>query len=319
LQRETFEYYWSEVNRIRHTCEAPPKEALGFASLVTRLHRHGFGATIRIAIAAIVAAPTLVLAQGVPPLIWATSAYQYDTGAAPSVAMAGGVIVEVHQIDAGAGPLHSHTGKIQLDGTVTWNTKSVKYGDGSLPSVAVSGDTVIAVHQGDTGHIGNLYYQTGTIQPDGSVTWVAKALLYDHGYAPAVAVDGSTIIEVYQATTGTGQLYFHTAEIQTDGTVVWDPSAYPYDNGITPSVGVAGSTILEVHNDGTGFFYYHSGEIQADGTVLWAASPVEYDSGVQPSVAVSGPAIVEVHQAGIGVGPLYYHTGAVRRYRAICD
>jgi signal transduction histidine kinase len=38
LQRETFEYYWSEVNRSRHTREAPPEDALEFASLVTRLH-----------------------------------------------------------------------------------------------------------------------------------------------------------------------------------------------------------------------------------------------------------------------------------------
>jgi signal transduction histidine kinase len=38
LQRETFEYYWSEANRIRHTSDAPPKDALEFAALVSRLH-----------------------------------------------------------------------------------------------------------------------------------------------------------------------------------------------------------------------------------------------------------------------------------------
>ena len=38
LQRETFEYYWSEVNRIRHTADDPPKDSLEFSSLVSRLH-----------------------------------------------------------------------------------------------------------------------------------------------------------------------------------------------------------------------------------------------------------------------------------------
>ena len=38
LQRETFEYYWSEVNGILHTRDAPPKDALEFSALVSRLH-----------------------------------------------------------------------------------------------------------------------------------------------------------------------------------------------------------------------------------------------------------------------------------------
>jgi len=38
LQRETFDYYWSEVNRIRHTAEAPPRDSLEFSALVSRLY-----------------------------------------------------------------------------------------------------------------------------------------------------------------------------------------------------------------------------------------------------------------------------------------
>jgi len=37
LHRETFEYYWSEVNRIRHAADDPPKDAMEFSSLVSRL------------------------------------------------------------------------------------------------------------------------------------------------------------------------------------------------------------------------------------------------------------------------------------------
>jgi signal transduction histidine kinase len=38
LHRATFEYYWAEVNRLRHTTDGPPQDALDFSSLVSRLY-----------------------------------------------------------------------------------------------------------------------------------------------------------------------------------------------------------------------------------------------------------------------------------------
>ncbi len=38
VRRETFEYYWAEVNRLRHTTEDPPKESMEFTARVSRLH-----------------------------------------------------------------------------------------------------------------------------------------------------------------------------------------------------------------------------------------------------------------------------------------
>ena len=40
LHRETFDYYWSEVNRIRHTADVPPTDAMEFSALVSRLYEH---------------------------------------------------------------------------------------------------------------------------------------------------------------------------------------------------------------------------------------------------------------------------------------
>ncbi|SPF52995.1 putative Histidine kinase [Candidatus Sulfopaludibacter sp. SbA4] len=37
LHRETFEYYWSEANRLQHRADDPPKDSLEFSSLVARL------------------------------------------------------------------------------------------------------------------------------------------------------------------------------------------------------------------------------------------------------------------------------------------
>lgn len=37
LHRETFEYYWAEVNRLRHTADDPPRDSLEFSALVSRI------------------------------------------------------------------------------------------------------------------------------------------------------------------------------------------------------------------------------------------------------------------------------------------
>jgi hypothetical protein len=275
--------------------------------------RRALSATIRLAIAAISAAPVLVLAQGQPPFVWAPKSYQYDTGLAPAVAVAGSVIVEVHQAGTGVdGLLYYHTGKIQQDGTVAWASSSFQYDSGSLPSVAVIGTNVIEVHQSEGS---DLFCHQGKLQPDGTIKWRPGAFNYDLGAAPSVAVAGSTIVEIHQVYQGSGPLYYHTAELETNGDITWAPNSFSYGTaGMHPSVAVAGSTMLGVYRDGTGIglFYYGAGEIQANGTVQMAPNLYPYDMGYQPSVAVSGPTIVEVHQGGTGVGPLYYHTGGLQ-------
>jgi signal transduction histidine kinase len=37
LQRGTFDYYWGEMNRLRHSADVPPKESIEFSALVSRL------------------------------------------------------------------------------------------------------------------------------------------------------------------------------------------------------------------------------------------------------------------------------------------
>src|SRR5215471_16838987 len=51
-----------------------------------------------LAIAAIAVNPASALAQGIPATVWnPAGAFQYDDGKAPSVAVSGNVIVEVHE------------------------------------------------------------------------------------------------------------------------------------------------------------------------------------------------------------------------------
>ena len=132
-------------------------------------------------------APANAPAQGIPPTVWKPTSFQYDTGLAPSVAVSGVVVVEVHQAGTGLGPLWYHTGKIQENGTVAWAAAGFQYDNGINPSVAISGDTVIEVHQAGTG-VGPLFYHTGKINASGTVTWASNSFQYDTGAVPSVAV-----------------------------------------------------------------------------------------------------------------------------------
>ena len=93
----------SGVNRSRH----PLSFALGLAAGIIAL------------------APANAPAQGIPPTVWKPTPFQYDTGVAPSVAVSGVVLVEVHQAGTGLGPLWYHTGKIQENGTVAYGPQRV--------------------------------------------------------------------------------------------------------------------------------------------------------------------------------------------------
>jgi hypothetical protein len=90
--------------------------------------------------AAIAAAltPATGLAQGIPATVWnPAGSFGYDNGLAPSVAVSGIVIVEVHE--GNPGTLWYHTGKIQENGTVSWASSAFSYDNGYQSSVALSG------------------------------------------------------------------------------------------------------------------------------------------------------------------------------------
>jgi hypothetical protein len=268
--------------------------------------------------------PTLVLAQGQPPFVWAVTSFQYDTGAQSSVAASGRNIVEVHQSVAPGqvGALWSHKGQVQSIGTVKWASAStdLQYDIGALPSVAMSGTVVIEVHQAQAAeNVGPLWYRTGKVSPTGTVTWATNSFQYDNGAYPSVAVSGTTVIEVHQSNgTTSGPLWYRMGQIQANGSVKWAANAHQYDGGAQPSVALDGSTVIEVHqaNDPgvEGPLWFRTGEIQPDGTITWAALSHQYDVGALPSIAMSGPTFLEVHQADAGgvVGPLWHHTGSIQ-------
>ncbi len=197
---------------------------------------------------------------------WAVNSFQYDSGAYPSVAVSGTTVIEVHQANGtSTGPLWYRMGQVQANGSVKWAANSFQYDSGSQPSVALDGSTVIEVHQAnDPGVVGPLWYRTGEIQPDGTITWASLSHQYDTGALPSIALSGPTFIEVHQADSGgtVGPLWYKTGSIQADGTATWAATAFQYDDGAVPRIALAGSTMIEVHQaDGTtvGPLWYRAG------------------------------------------------------------
>jgi hypothetical protein len=125
---------------------------------------------------------------------------EYDNGFAPSVAVAGTAVVEVHQGDPGT--IWYRTGQIRLDGTIQWSG-SLRMDDGFAPSVTASGTTVVQVHQAADAE-GPLWYRTGQLGRNGTIHWNGSgSLQYDNGFAPSVAASGPVAVEIHQGDPGT--------------------------------------------------------------------------------------------------------------------
>jgi hypothetical protein len=185
---------------------------------------------------------------------WANTAFQYDNGGRPSVAISGLNVIEVHQGTAsGFGPLWYKTGQIQPDGGVKWSSTAFQYDYGGAPRVAAAGPNVVEVHQGAANGFGPLWYKTGQILPGGDVVWNATAFYYDSGVAPSVSLVGATILEAHQGADGFGSLWYKAGQIQPGGTVAWNFTGFQYDYGVGPSIALTGAVALEVHQGGTSF------------------------------------------------------------------
>jgi hypothetical protein len=217
------------------------------------------------------------------------AAKKYETGIAPSVAISGSYVIEVHE--DGSGGLWYLTGKVASTGTITWATDAIEYTDGYAPSVAASGTQIIEVHQGSQSNPSELYYEAAQFNPAGTVTFQGGAS-YTLGFAPSVALAGATFVEVHQGTSPA--LWYVLGTIQAGNSVEFG-SGFQFDSGYAPTVAIAGPTIVEAHDDGGGEEWYSTGLLQSNGTVVWGASS-GYQAGTLPSIAIAGPNFSELHE-----------------------
>jgi hypothetical protein len=241
--------------------------------------------------------------------------FEYDQGFNPSVAVSGGIAVEVHNGTGGAGPLWYRVGKVN-GSTIAWND-SHQYDNGFNPSVAFNGTTVVEVHNGGAG-AGPLWYRVGEVSGS-TITW-NDSHQYDNGNNPSVALAGDVVVEVHNGGAGAGPIWYRMGKLN-GATIAWTDS-HEYDNGYNPSVGavvsinnensILGTNVVEVHNGGgaAGPMWYRFGNSTNGSTINWQNS-VHYDWGWNPKIAFSaGASLLEVHNGQEGAGPMWYRTGA---------
>jgi hypothetical protein len=198
----------------------------------------------------------------------------------------------------------------------TWGN-SIQYDNGFNPKAATNGTTFVEVHNGANG-VGQLWYRVGQINTTSmTIDWGNKnyATAYDKGINPSVAISGSTVVEVHNATQGVGPLWMRIGQVNTSSnTILWGNSIQ-YDNGMNPSVAISGSTLVEVHNgaNGVGQLWYRVGQITSSNTIDCGNKnySTPYDNGMNPSVAIWGSTLAEVHNGASGVGPLWYRVGQI--------
>jgi len=254
-------------------------------------------------------------------LVWNLSDAPYDIGYNPSVAMSGLTAVEVHNGQAGFGPMWYHVGAYNGDtGALTWGPP-YNYDNGYNPSVATSGSIVVEVHNGQAGY-GPMWYHVGYVVPlQPNIIW-GPAFSYDNGYNPSIGMVGSTVVEVHNGQAGYGPMWYHVGQVN-GFTINWGHSI-PYDSGWNPSVALTSCSTasnpncllaVEVHNyeqtPGAALLY-HVGQVSGSTINLGGAST--YDVGWNPKVAIvsscgEGSTILEVHNGSGAPGEMWSQVG----------
>jgi hypothetical protein len=134
----------------------------------------------------------------------------------------------------------------------------------------------------------------------------SPSLEYDNGKMPAVAINGSAIVEVHKASTYDDLWCRVAAPLGGFG------ESQQYDEGIEPSVAVNGlNQVVETHRsqDAT-TLWYHVGTLQpASSSIAWGPS-LQYDNGKRPAVAMNDNGdVVEVHETQGDDWGLWYRVG----------
>jgi hypothetical protein len=220
--------------------------------------------------------------------------------------------------------------------SVFFGLTPASYDSGTNGRVAInSNNDFVEVHQSTT-TFGGLWYWCGNV--DGVVMnfsghdGIQNSDADNDGYNPAVAVVGSTVIEVHDSGGISPSLYFWIGQIQNNHTVNWITNTQ-YDDGANPTVAANhDGVIIEVHRAGTPInndLWWSTFRLN----VTNAPTPLQHgkisgaglssDSGFDPSVAVNNKGIVvEVHcaeraGASLGVTPLWYWIGQLQMNNTI--
>jgi len=161
--------------------------------------------------------------------------------------------------------------------------------------------------------------QPGTVSRNTPTAGFNDYSQYDHGWAPAVAMNNKFVIEVHQSE-GANTLWYHVGQLQfssgQQNVIHWlSSSATQYDNGATPAIALNNKNeVLEVHGASSGggiapvALYYRRGHL-AGSSIVWDTPSIEFAAGLAPSAAINDNSeAVVVYGQGTS---LYYMAGTI--------
>jgi hypothetical protein len=174
---------------------------------------------------------------------------------------------------------------------------------------------VVEVH--DSGD-GELWYWTGQLRKDGTITWHRHGQ-YDTGITPSVALlDDGTLIEVHQSEDNDG-LWYHVGFLTIENDIRWSPS-HQFGNGSGPTIRFDdGSNVemTEIHRcGGTNCLSHGTLDLSdpLDPTVDWTdAEPTGLPLHDRAHINVGGRnvSVFTGSDAGFGSDTLLYATDLV--------
>lgn len=225
---------------------------------------------------------------------------RYDSGIIPSVGVANGTVVEVHQ-SQGASTLWYNVGG--LTGDLVGFGASQKYDDGIHPAVAVNaGGTVVEVHETQSPFSSGMYYHVGQVDASNKAIALGSSHNYDSGNKPRVALNNSNVVvEVHESNGPSSNMWYHVGIVAPSEKTIAFGSSHNYDSGVTPSIAINNENVaVEVHqSDGLSTnLWYHVGVVDPTGKTIAFGASHNYDSGANPSVALADDGfVIEIHQS----------------------
>ncbi len=203
--------------------------------------------------------------------------------------------------------------------SVVWDKSSTNYDEGREPSIAINDDGVLVeVHRHQAND--NLYWRVGTLagNPPKLTFKGDKAVQYDEGIRPMVAISGQHVCEVHKAANNAGsdEIWYRIGTLRNDQ-IDWETDAHKLGvSGIYPAVSMCvadGKTLLIITLENSeGFNCWRIGELNPSKKVVnWENLVTTRNKNVSTPEIDINSGLVAMVWSDAGAGKIYSRIGAL--------
>jgi hypothetical protein len=242
----------------------------------------------------------------------------YNRGMRPSLGIAGGKMVGVHQWAGREHEIRYRLGS-RRDGFFDFQSQDTLYGTGCFPAVAVDTQgNVVAVHESFPLGSWNLHYAVGKVNDDltriefGSVSGpIARG-----GRAKVAVNDQGLVVVVHQVEPrpGVGRLRYQVGNLDADSKKIDFGDPQDWDEGWAPSVAINGrlQVVVTYRRLSDHRLLYRVGSIVSASKRISFGDAFEFGTGTFPTVALNDQGfVVAAHEGAAARGRfhLWVRTG----------